>query len=176
MEQEPQEDEDKVVLNPKKRYWKFVLNFFAVIIGVFILYIAAFWAVRYYEAWQGQRAVQKLAEALKKETEENYNRAMADTYGGKTPQETLRMYIEAVEKGDYELASKYFVLENKEKELESLKNASKENIDNYVNRLKTESLNAGGDFSPDKKYFSFKGKLLVSMILYPNGIWKIIEI
>jgi len=41
----------------------------------------------------------------------NYEKAMQeDTYGGKTPQETLDMFIVALKKGDVELASKYFML------------------------------------------------------------------
>ncbi|MBU4348466.1 hypothetical protein KJ671_03155 [Patescibacteria group bacterium] len=32
-----------------------------------------------------------------------------DTYGGQTPQETLDLFVEALEKGDMELASKYFM-------------------------------------------------------------------
>src|SRR3989344_9343686 len=35
----------------------------------------------------------------------------ADTFGGKTPQETLNMFIDALKKGDVELAAKYFELE-----------------------------------------------------------------
>src|SRR3989344_8812900 len=35
----------------------------------------------------------------------------ADTYGGKTPQETLDMFIDALKKGDIDLAAKYFELE-----------------------------------------------------------------
>lgn len=35
-----------------------------------------------------------------------------DTYGGKTPQETLDMFIDALEKGDIELAGKYFILDD----------------------------------------------------------------
>jgi HEAT repeat protein len=34
-----------------------------------------------------------------------------DTYGGKTPEETLQMFIEALKKEDIELASRYFMLE-----------------------------------------------------------------
>ena len=42
----------------------------------------------------------------------NYEKAMReDTYGGKTPEETLQMFIEALKKEDIELASKYFMLE-----------------------------------------------------------------
>jgi len=41
----------------------------------------------------------------------SYEEAMrADTYGGATPQETLSLFIDALEKGDLELASQYFIL------------------------------------------------------------------
>lgn len=33
-----------------------------------------------------------------------------DTYGGKTPEETFDMFLDALEKGDLELASKYFIV------------------------------------------------------------------
>ena len=43
--------------------------------------------------------------------ENDYKSAMtADTYGGKTPQETLDLFVAALKKGDLELASKYFSL------------------------------------------------------------------
>lgn len=44
-----------------------------------------------------------------------------DTYGGDTPEETLALFIEALEKGDVELASKYFVIEEREKWQKNLK-------------------------------------------------------
>lgn len=52
------------------------------------------------------------------EAERRYVEAMtADTYGGKTPQETLDMFVDALRKEDIELASKYFLLdENLSKE------------------------------------------------------------
>ncbi len=44
---------------------------------------------------------------------QNYERAMrADIYGGKTPEETLKMFVEALKKEDVELASKYFLLDD----------------------------------------------------------------
>ena len=94
-----------------------------------------------------------MAEALKKAEQEDYKRAMADTYGGKTPQETLQMYIDAVEKGDYELASKYFIGDNQEKELRSFDGATKEFIKNYLNLL-NEAIKNQGNYSWDKTYFS----------------------
>ena len=38
-----------------------------------------------------------------------------DTYGGATPQETLTLFIEALKKGDTDLAAKYFVPDEQEK-------------------------------------------------------------
>ena len=38
-----------------------------------------------------------------------------DTYGGATPEETLQLFITALEAGDIELASKYFLPDEREK-------------------------------------------------------------
>ena len=37
-----------------------------------------------------------------------------DTYGGKTPEETYDMFLDALRKGDTELASKYFIIEKQD--------------------------------------------------------------
>jgi len=93
---------------PKKRYWRFVAGFLLIIIiavgGFFV------WN-RYFSpsaklARQTQENYQKYLDFQK-----NYENAMKnDTYGGKTPEETLKMFIDALKKGDIELASKYFML------------------------------------------------------------------
>lgn len=57
-----------------------------------------------YLGWLKMGADQKLLEAQYK----------TDTYGGATPEETLRLFVEALEKRDYELAAKYFVPEERE--------------------------------------------------------------
>ena len=103
---------------------------------------------------------------------------MADTYGGKTPQETLQMYIDAVEKGDYELASKYFIGDYQEMELESSRKMPSNEIQKYIDILKNAitKLDIDGKYDTDKKYFSLYKPILIRMKLYPNGIWKIIEI
>lgn len=43
-----------------------------------------------------------------------------DVYGGKTPEETWRLYLDALKKGDIELASKYFVVEERDRKLRGL--------------------------------------------------------
>jgi hypothetical protein len=61
-----------------------------------------------------------------------------DNYGGKTPEETLDLYIKALESGDFELASKYFVLEDQEREFDELVTLDQSKIDSYLEVLKDE--------------------------------------
>src|SRR3989338_5350635 len=107
----------------KREFWKFALGFVAIIFGVLVLLVI--W--KSYQLEQGRKKGDQLAIALEEGKKRDYEIAMADTYGGKTPQETLSLYITAVEKGDYELASKYFIQDNQEGELKKLKQLNKEN-------------------------------------------------
>jgi len=52
-----------------------------------------------------------------KNLEEAYKK---DTYGGATPEETLQLFIDALKKGDVELAAKYFIPEKQKEEEENL--------------------------------------------------------
>ncbi len=167
--------ENRVEQKLRKPKW------FKITVGAFLalfLLISGSVAWRAISLKRGISQIDKLAESLKQAQEKSLAEQLADTYGGKTPQETLQMYISAVEKGDYELASKYFTLENREKELKSFhdaQNVSGEKISKYLSIL-NDSLKIGGKYSEDQKYFSFNGTVLIRMILYPNGMWKIIEI
>lgn len=156
----------------RRRYFKFVLGFLGMLAGVFILYALVSWGIERYRIYTGQKKVQELADIMNQSEKEARARAMADTYGGKTPQETLRMYIEAVEKGDYELASKYFIEGEREGELQGFKGATQDFIKNYVNLIRATE----GSYDSDKKYYTAYKPIGIRMVLYPNGIWKIIEI
>lgn len=46
--------------------------------------------------------------------------AKEDLYGGDTPEETLRLFIEALKKGDTDLAAKYFVMDKQQEWREDL--------------------------------------------------------
>ena len=67
--------------------------------------------IRKFQDWRAARALQNQLEKLYRN----------DKYGGKTPEETFDMFIAALEKGDVELASKYFVLEKQESWLKTLR-------------------------------------------------------
>lgn len=102
---------------------------------------------------------------------------MADVYGGKTPAETLQMFIDALKQGDYALASKYCVLDMQQGELNILNKNSpkKELMTRYIQMLEEASKQAG-TYSPDGKTFLMNSELSTinyRMILYPSGVWKI---
>ena len=96
------------------RHWSVVL-FLAVLAGIVI------WAMLnlgpWLRAWQDQRAARSAQEQLEKAYRN-------DKYGGATPEETFDMFIAALEKGDIDLASRYFVFnkqDNWRKTLEEYK-------------------------------------------------------
>ncbi len=55
---------------------------------------------------------QKAAKEFSKGLEQYYQTFREDTYSGKTPQETLNLFIDALEKGDLDLATKYFAMDD----------------------------------------------------------------
>jgi len=60
------------------------------------------------DTYKTQKALKQYEQAL----DEYYQKFAEDTYGGKTPQETLDMFIEALENGDIDLAAKYFAMDD----------------------------------------------------------------
>jgi len=153
------------------RYLKFAVGFISMVLLVWAGY--AGWKI--YQLKQGEKVLDALVQQMDQQRQDDLARAMADTYGSSTPQGTLQMYISAVEKGDYELASKYFIEEKQDAELKSLQGSKKENIDNVINLLR-QDLTATGSYSEDEKNFGVRKPLFVDFIKYPNNIWKIVEI
>lgn len=139
------------------------------------LFVLNYGLEKYNQSKQWQE-IKKTAEMFQKAEQELYEQMMADTYGGKTPQETLDMFIAAVEKGDYELASKYFVMVRQKEwgvELKNIKEVNK--IDLFLKPIK-EAKNSNGEYSDDKQSYSIYEPISVDFIHYPSGIWKISEI
>ena len=158
------------------KYFKFIASFFGVIIAIFILYISGVLGWQKYRYWQDEKIAQKAEEGIRKWQQEDYERAMADTYGGKTPQETLQMYIDAVGKGDYELASKYFIGSRQEEEKEQLFKTDENNNIKFLLDLLKKINKSGGYFSSNQNRYTIEKPFFVELKLYPNNIWKIIEI
>ena len=179
--------------NKKSKYWKFVIAFLVVIIlaggGFFV------WNKYLSPQAKSNRETQKNYEKYLA-WEENYKKAMTeDVYGGKTPEETLQMFIEALKKEDVELASKYFALntnENSEYYLtrreweEGLKKAKEEGkLEEIVSKIEqTKPTSYFESYSWYKKSFSFESlnkdgvvEILIELGLSPfSGVWKIISL
>lgn len=124
-----------------------------------------------YGEWKFDRE----AELLKMEQEKPY---LEDVYGGATPKETLDLFIAAVEKGDFDLASKYFVISKQGEWKDRLKNGDRDNLSKWINLLK-EAKDKG--YLNDENYqMVIKNKeidnLIIDFVKYPRGIWKIQEI
>ncbi len=94
--------------NQNRSYFKHVAAFLGLLILIGGSYFV--WDGYFSEGAKYRRQVEENMEKYN-EWEKNYTKAMTeDTFGGKTPQETLDMFIDALKKEDVELASKYFLL------------------------------------------------------------------
>ena len=75
-------------------------------IVVFLAGVA--WLIQYYQyRHSSQYQAQKYIDEMTRKYQE-------DTYGGSTPEETLQLFIDALKKGDTDLAAKYFVVDKQE--------------------------------------------------------------
>lgn len=148
----------------RRIFWIVVLFLFGI--------VAIEIGLRFYDKWESQRLIDDMAVELERMETDRQSAMEADKIGGNTPQETLEMFIKAVEEGDYELASKYFVIEEQEKwrgDLEDISVAGK--MDIFLSPLKKTELD-----NCEKESCLAHDPVLVSFILYPSGNWKIEKI
>lgn len=89
-------------------------------IGVFLVIMITtgggfyIWSNYFSEMGRARRMAQEQTRTYEK-AEAAYIKAMTeDTHGGKNPQETLDMFVDALKKGDVDLASKYFLLKEED--------------------------------------------------------------
>lgn len=151
------------------RAWKFEAGFL-LIVGTALLV----WAGTVYlspEARQ-ERDARKYLEELQAQYKN-------DTYGGTTPEETLALFIAALEKGDIELASMYFLPEDREKWSQNIANVQENNHLNEMisdlaraEKSKQESENAIFVIADEARVVS----ALISFRKNQNGVWKISDI
>lgn len=109
------------------RHW--IVVFILAVLAAFVI-----WGMLQAGPWLKRLQDWRAARALQNQLEELYRN---DKYGGKTPEETFDMFIAALEGGDVELASKYFVIEKRENWRKTLEEYKKEGlISNFVVELK----------------------------------------
>src|SRR3989338_11135283 len=94
----------------------FIRGLLIIAIGFGAVYAVQFWRQRTNPEYQVLQYFRDL--------ERQYRE---DPYGGNTPEETLQLFIDALKKGDIELAAKYFVLDKQsdwQNKLEKIKSGS----------------------------------------------------
>lgn len=153
----------------KKTVLKFMaggLALVAVVVGV--LYLVQY--LRY------RQSPEYRAEQYFKDLERRYRE---DPYGGETPEETLRLFIDALKKGDVELASKYFVLDKQQKLAEDLERISAEGLlANAITDL--ERATRGNDIDENNARFVVANRndevvTIINVSRGSNGRWKILD-
>lgn len=168
MEENKKEEEVKNTVPGFKKIKLLIL----VVIGMFVLIILSNYGYQKYDDWKFDKELKELTEEINKPY-------LEDSYGGKTPKETLELFIAAVEKEDFDLASKYFVLSKQEEWKNKLINGDKDNLKKWIGLLKNSQERGSlwdGNFQMEVKGESSNPSLVIDFVMYPKGIWKIQEI
>ena len=156
-----------------KKKIKMILIVFGAIVFVWYGYVGT---VKYinWKWWQGMK---NEAANFEKEIADKKAKIAADTYGGKTPQETLGMFISAVEKGDYKLASKYFVVERQIEWEDNLMEVK--NLDFLINdliQIRNNLSSASQTNLNIVENYIVSDPIFINFVKYPSNLWKIDEI
>lgn len=112
--------------NFNKKFFKFAALFTVIV-------LSGWGIVKLVQYYQYRQSPEYQAEQYLKEMEQKYRE---DTYGGNTPEETLQLFIDALKKGDIELAAKYFVVDKQEEWKNDLEIAKQNNhLDLFIQEV-----------------------------------------
>ncbi|MDO8743235.1 MAG: hypothetical protein Q7J30_01595 [Candidatus Azambacteria bacterium] len=128
-----------------------------------------------WQYWQYTNSVyyqqMKAVKAIEKDLKEQ------DKWGGKTPEETVRLFTEAIKKGDFDLASKYGNEEKIKPVLEKMRIEGK--IDQLINWLAIGELQEIPGFGGDNFDLIVKENSqevwILGLFRSDGGTWKITE-
>jgi Cu/Ag efflux protein CusF len=152
-----------------KRVIKFSLGALGmVLVGLGVLYGLRFFSPEYQQEQEAMRRLEAIEQQYKN-----------DTYGGDTPEKTLQLFIDALKKGDIDLAAKYFVIDKQEewkkdlqltmgKGLFSIMVQDLENLKNPYTIGQGDNIQFVFEAYDEKKLV-----LQVTVIKGSNGKWKI---
>ena len=160
-----------------KPIYKKIIKIAAVVVGGFFILYLALIGPELWRSYKWQKAVDNYEEAMRKPYKE-------DIYGGKTPEETWSMFLDALKKGDIDLASKYFAVEKQEEMKEKFQEIlTGGNLENSLENFSTFEIE--DKIKDNRAYYHikmpFKGALNgfifspVNFYLNPyTKIWKIL--
>lgn len=156
---------------------KSVLKFIG---GGLILILVAAGAVYGIGYWKYQNSPEYRAEQNLKALEKKY---AEDPYGGETPEETLRLFIDALKKGDTDLAAKYFILDKQQEWREDLAKIKEKN---FLDKMIIDVEKLGNKYQFIKNHddrfifetYNEQQELILQADLArsPNNKWKILDL
>jgi len=163
--------------------YKKTLSVILIIIAGFLILIVGTAVNELWKGYKWQKATDQFQESLEQPYKE-------DIYGGKTPEETWAMYIDALKKGDIDLASRYYAVRDQEKKGEFLIEERKiDDLKLYLEQLSAPLQKDGSlpDFilvNKERAYYYYMVKDLetgemiknnVNLYLNPyTKVWKIL--
>lgn len=166
--------------NLSRRATKISLIIFVFIIIAVVGYIAGILAKYGIDIKKADGSVERFQGAL----EEPYKK---DTYGGKTPEETWAMFLDALKKEDIDLAIKYYAVGRTGVPIDEIY-TKKQNgqLKDWMAELETLEKDEQQPLSKDERYYSYKyydGEtkryLWSPVIFYLNPytkVWKIVSL
>ena len=153
-----------------------------VLIIIAVLGYAIGGAIKYYlDIRKSDKAVERFQGSL----EEPYKN---DIYGGKTPEETWGMFLDALKKGDIDLASKYYAAGRIEGVPVDEIYTKKQNgqLQDWIKELETLEIDKQQSLSGDERYYyydyfnaEYNQVLSSPVVFYLNPytkVWKIISL
>lgn len=155
------------------------------ILGVLILIVVVFLGLTAYLFGYPQYQKQQLEKETKEFLEQYANKySMEDTTGGATPEETWSMFVEALKKGDIELAAKYFDPRERDKALEWLKIVKNNNgLEEMTRDLTSYMISKSKEKSDLIEYIVGPKEDGENSMIYPvfvknsyTSIWKILKV
>jgi hypothetical protein len=155
-----------------------ILTVILIIVAAFLILVIGTAANELWKGYKWQKSVDQFQESLEKPYKD-------DVYGGKTPEETWAMFLDALKKEDLDLASKYYDAghQGKAKEwLEKLKQDGE--IEQTIGEMEGLKKSKSQPLSKEKVYYSYnvfsrdyQQKLTERVIFYLNPytkVWKIV--
>ncbi|MDO8602061.1 MAG: hypothetical protein Q7R62_02980 [bacterium] len=159
----------------KRGFLKFIIAFVAIILVGYVGYVVAY----NIQHWDEIQQVAKLQEDMEAWKDIYRN----DKAGGSTPQETLDLFIVALEKNDVELATSYFMPDDygsREKWRKVLQDTKDDTgFEAAIVELKSSKPEPAGIIGDGSKFYAFSaldsnGMVDLYVILQFNGnFWKI---
>ena len=146
----------------------FIRGLLIIAIGFGAVYAIQFWRQRTNPEYQVLQYF--------KDLERQYRE---DPYGGSTPEETLRLFIDALKKGDIDLAAKYFLIEEQKKWREDLTMIKEKQL---LNKMIDDLNKTKLTIRDERAFFSLideKNVVISELVMHKNPLnnkWKITEL